>query len=109
MKAIVGLIAAGLCLLIAASAGAYIERPVLRRPAAEQDTAQFLHKNVPGWRYRREGYIDCRGGRINAHTWACRVGWYGSGHCRQGRVRITNEYREGGVTFYEAHMISRHC
>ena len=91
------------------SASAYIERPVLRRPTAEEDAAQFLHKNVPGWRYRREGYIDCRGGRINAHTWACRVGWWGAGHCRLGRIRITNEYHEHGITHYEVHLRDKPC
>ena len=96
-------------LVLSSSAWAYIARPTIGEHQAEKDVAQFLHKNYPGWRYRQYGYLDCRNGRLNRYTWACRVGWLSGNKCRQGRVRVTNEYAEEGVVYYLASSALRRC
>lgn len=83
--------------------------PHIHQGEAEERTVRFLHSEEAGWRYRSEGYVDCNGGRISNISWACRVGWTGSAGCSIGRVRITNEYRERGTIYYDAHFIGRRC
>lgn len=87
----------------------YVESPTIHERAAKKDTAQFLHKNYPGWRYRQYGYVDCRNGRINRYTWTCRVGWVSGSKCRQGRARVMNEYREGSYVYYLISFRGRRC
>lgn len=96
-------------LVLSGIAWAYVAYPTIREHQAEEDVAQFLHKNYAGWRYRQYGYIDCRNGRLNRYTWACRVGWRSGRKCRQGRVRIMNEYAEEGVVYYLASSVLRRC
>jgi hypothetical protein len=92
-----------------AEAGYYVEYPTIHERAAEEDAAQFLHKNYATWRYREEGYIDCRGGRLNRITWACRVGWIKGHNCWLGRMQIQNEDREGSTIYYNVHFRARRC
>lgn len=95
-------------LVFAGSAAAYVERPGVGEAAAEQRVAKFL-RTYPGWRYREDGFIDCWRGRINGYTWGCRVAWWSGRRCRQGRIRITNEYSERGVTYYQVNASVRRC
>lgn len=83
--------------------------PHIHQGDAEQRTAAFLHQSYASWRYRSEGYIDCDNGRLSNVSWACRVGWIRGGTCRQGRVRITNQYLSGNQIYYNIHFIGRRC
>lgn len=82
-------------------------RPTVRRPIAERQTRGFLVQNYPSWRYRAFGFVDCRRGRINRYTWACRVGWGRGETCHRGRVRVTGKYREPRVNIYNVHFRGR--
>lgn len=98
-----------LALALPAGASAYpVRHPALGEQAAEHRVYKVLHE-YPGWRYRRVGYVDCRFGRVNGYTWVCRVGWAGGGHCRIGRVRISNSYSENEVTYYRSYVVVRRC
>lgn len=87
----------------------YVEHPTIHERQAEEDALAFLHKNYATWRYRQEGYVDCRYGRINRITWACRVGWRKGYNCWLGRMQIENEYREVNVVYYKVHFQARRC
>lgn len=99
MKVKIATLGAAGALALSGSALAYVERPPIREHVAERRVAKYL-RDYPGWRYREGGFIDCRQGRINGYAWACRVAWWSGRRCRHGRVRITNEYAERGVTYY---------
>lgn len=88
-------------LVIPPAAEAY-RVPTVTESIAEEFAGRLL-RQLPGWRYRQYGYIDCRGGRISRTEWSCRVGWiYGRG-CRRGRVRVRGGYIENGNKFYRSH------
>ncbi len=109
MRVKVAAVLVGSFLVLASQAQGYANpHPLISERTAERGVLRFLH-SYPGWRYRRYGYVDCRFGRINSYSWGCRVGWVGSGHCRLGRVRITNIYGEQGYTHYSAVGRTRHC
>lgn len=95
-------------LVIPSSAGAYVERPGIGEHSAELSVAKYV-RQFPGWRYREDGFIECRRGRINGYMWACRVAWWTLPRCRHGRVRITNEYAERGVTYYHVNSVLTPC
>jgi hypothetical protein len=78
-------------------------RPTVHAGLAERYAYGILQKR-PSWRYRTEGYVDCRFGKINRYTWACRVGWYQGRTCHRGRVRVTGTYREHGYNNYNVHF-----
>lgn len=96
-------------LLAAAPASAYRYHPPLREGQAERYARAFLVKHYPGWRYRQEGYVDCRFGRINRYTRACRVGWRKGGNCWLGRMQIQTSYVEAGIVYYKVHFRARRC
>jgi len=94
---------------LSASTEAYpVEHPAIGEYIAEARVYRVL-REYPGWRYRQVGYVDCRHGRINSYTWACRVGWANYGHCRQGRIRITNVYSENETVYYNVNSVIRRC
>jgi hypothetical protein len=99
---------AGLVLAGGAKAAHYVERPTIHEGEARSHALHFLN-DYPGWRYRKRGYLDCRYGRINRYTWACRAGWISGAKCRLGRMRIQNDYREGSLTYFSTSFGSRRC
>jgi len=93
----------------ATAAARYQEHPWLGEAAAHSDTQHYLARTFAGWRAREYGYIDCRYGRVNSYIWICAVGWIRGYNCKQGRVRVENEYAEGGITYYGIHFGYRRC
>ena len=79
--------------------------PTITRGIAEEFTYRNL-RELPGWRYRSAGYVDCDRGRLSRTEWACRVGWiYGRG-CRYGRVRVYGTRVDyAGRKFYASHAV----
>jgi hypothetical protein len=100
--------AIGAALLLPSPAGAYQFHPPIGEGQAERRAYKFM-RQYPGWRYKWGGWVDCRRGRINSYSWACRVAWWRGRRCRVGRVRITNRYSEEGVVEYSAHIVHRRC
>ena len=47
-----------------------------------------LHRELPGWVYRRVGSVDCAGGRINRTRWRCQVRWIRGEECHVGRGQV---------------------
>ena len=64
-----------------------VRPPTITRLAAERATRNVLHK-FSTWRYRRVGFYDCFGGRLNRTEWVCRAGWVKGRRCFRGRVRV---------------------
>lgn len=81
-------------LLVPAVAAGGVRPPGVTRGIAEREVRSLLQKE-PTWRYRANGYIDCRFGKINRTRWACRVGWWRGNYCRFGRVQVYGFVREG--------------
>jgi hypothetical protein len=94
--------------VLVGSAQSYVEYPTIHEGEAESHAVHVLH-DYPGWRYRNYGYVDCRNGRLNNYSWACRVGWISGSKCRQGRIRVENEYSEGRTIYYRSHTVLRRC
>jgi len=108
MKVRLGVIAVAVALLVPATASGWTEKPAIGESFAQSAVSKYLRK-YPGWRYRQDGFVDCRRGRINGYTWACRVAWWSGYRCRQGRVRITTRYGENGTIYYYVHAYLVRC
>lgn len=94
---------------IVGSASAHLRPPTITEAEAEKDTLKFLHESYGAWRYRTEGYVDCRNGRINRYIWVCRAGWRKGEICTQGRLRIENEEVLEGSLYYYVRWRGRPC
>jgi hypothetical protein len=102
-------VALGALAIPAPAIGVYVEHPTIHEREAFERTQRFLAKEYSGWRKRSAGYIDCRHGRINRYIWSCAVGWLAGRNCWQGRVRVTNDYREDATVYYSVNFRSRPC
>lgn len=109
MRRLALLLSVGAVLALVGSAEAYRYHPPLGQGQAERYARTFLFKKYPGWRYREAGYVDCRFGRINRYTRACRVGWVKGRNCWLGRLRVATSYVEGGAVYYKIHFRAKHC
>lgn len=61
------------------------------RDDAERASYSVL-RQVSGWRYRSEGFLDCSRGRIDRITWACRYGYRQGNLCGRGRIQVRGYY-----------------
>lgn len=84
--------------LLPAVAEAGMRPPGVTRSIAEVETRATLQK-IASWRYRDDGWLDCRRGKINRTRWACRFAWYRGNYCRRGRMQVYG-FLEGGERWY---------
>lgn len=87
LVAVVG-ISVGLLAMSGSPADAFA--PINIRQA--EDQASSLMRQEALWRYRTEGQLDCRRGRISGTEWSCRVWMRKGSKCGVGRIRVIKYY-----------------
>jgi hypothetical protein len=87
----------------------YVAHPTITEGLAKEWATSYMHKNDAHWRYRTSGGIDCRRGRLNRYSWACRVHYREGGFCASGRVNVIYEYKTDGKAGHSEQYNGRPC
>lgn len=91
-------------MVIGVSSASAFTAPTVHRPQAEGLTSRAL-RDIPGWVYAQERYLDCRHGKINRTHWRCRFGWFRHGVCHVGRSQVNGEsYGANGQPLFASHI-----
>jgi flagellar biosynthesis GTPase FlhF len=77
-------------------------KPKVTQGIAHQRGLSLLHKKIPTWTYRKEGSLDCAGGKINRSQWRCRVSWIAGSVCHGGRLQVVGAGHRNGRAIYQS-------
>lgn len=82
----------------------WAHKPTVNARKARLLVEKRLQQDVEGWKHRRAGSVDCRGGRVDRTHWRCKVRWLyrvpGGERCRVGRFKVRGEGYRNGVAWY---------